>query len=157
MNTKENMICPACGDPLDKIKSGKITVDACVDGCGGIWFDSGELAKVNEPDEKDGEKLLKIKTNPYYFMNKNKQHICPICHVNMTAYPITTGEDIIIDECPSCGGAWLDGGEFAKFRDGSSELNYGVFNKAEFASMTRENAKPWHVKLLYFLYGEENF
>ena len=54
------MQCPACERDLKEMEAGSITVDACVGGCGGIWFDVLELQEVDEAHEKDGEKLLDI-------------------------------------------------------------------------------------------------
>lgn len=37
------MNCPACARELTKTTAGPITVDACVGGCAGVWFDNFEL------------------------------------------------------------------------------------------------------------------
>jgi uncharacterized protein len=52
--------CPACGNSLTTTTAGRITVDVCERGCGGIWFDRYELMRVDEADESAGEGLLEI-------------------------------------------------------------------------------------------------
>ena len=52
------MKCPACKNDLEEIIIDDIAVDACQNGCGGIWFDRFEHQKVDEPHESAGEKLL---------------------------------------------------------------------------------------------------
>jgi len=42
------MECPACDNELTAIEVGEITVDACRNGCGGIWFDQLELNRLDE-------------------------------------------------------------------------------------------------------------
>ena len=51
------MECPACHRVLRSRRIGEIVVDVCHDGCGGIWFDQGELSKFDEPSEFQGEAL----------------------------------------------------------------------------------------------------
>jgi len=43
------MNCPACGNILEQMTVGDVTVDVCQRGCGGIWFDNFELEKFDEP------------------------------------------------------------------------------------------------------------
>jgi Zn-finger nucleic acid-binding protein len=49
------MICPACGNVLQKLMIDDIQVDVCQGGCEGIWFDAYELKKFDEPHESQGE------------------------------------------------------------------------------------------------------
>ena len=57
------MECPVCANALTTMAVGRITVDACEGGCGGIWFDRHELMRVDESDESVGEGLLEIERN----------------------------------------------------------------------------------------------
>src|SRR2546422_11747107 len=56
----EPMICPACDYNLTPLTVGKLTVDVCQGGCGGIWFDNFELQKVDEPQVFEGASRLHI-------------------------------------------------------------------------------------------------
>ncbi|HWP59354.1 MAG TPA: zf-TFIIB domain-containing protein [Candidatus Acidoferrales bacterium] len=44
------MRCPKCGEPLKERSFTKVVVDQCT-GCGGIWFDPGEVEQVAKKDE----------------------------------------------------------------------------------------------------------
>ena len=46
---------PACAKILTTRTAGRITVDVCEQGCGGLWFDRYELMSVDEADESAGE------------------------------------------------------------------------------------------------------
>lgn len=43
-----HMRCPKCGEPLQEIAFRQVKVDECI-GCGGIWFDKGELETLTGP------------------------------------------------------------------------------------------------------------
>lgn len=58
------MKCPACDKLLTPFQAGKVTVDVCLAGCGGVWFDNFELQKVDKPDEFDAHALLKLQRLP---------------------------------------------------------------------------------------------
>ena len=40
------MKCPACKGELRKRNAGNMELDVCLGGCGGIWFDQGELFRL---------------------------------------------------------------------------------------------------------------
>ncbi|MCD6417369.1 zf-TFIIB domain-containing protein [bacterium] len=110
------MKCPACGNELTEIVVGDIRVDVCKGGCGGIWFDRWELMRVDEKSESAGEKLLDIERSPNVVINRGKRR-CPRCeNIFMMRHFFSVKEEIEVDECPKCGGFWLDAGELAKIR-----------------------------------------
>lgn len=39
------MICPRCKNELSEVVKHGVTIDNCT-GCGGIWLDKGEMAKI---------------------------------------------------------------------------------------------------------------
>ena len=90
--------------------------DACVEG-GGIWFDRYELMKVDESQESAWEGLLEIGRDARLVVDLSKRLWCPkdgdtvtMCHF------FSVKRRVVIDECPSCGGHWLDLGELATLR-----------------------------------------
>ena len=112
------MKCPACENQLTQIVAGSITVDACEGGCGGVWFDRFELEKVDEPHERAGEVLLNIEKNPQINVDEAKKRRCPRCmNVVMMRHFFSVKRQVLVDECPKCGGFWLDAGELAKIRN----------------------------------------
>jgi Zn-finger nucleic acid-binding protein len=110
------MECPVCGNELTQMVAGEITVDACAGGCGGIWFDRYELMKVDESQESAGEGLLDIGRDKSLVVDRDKRFECPRDGVVMMRYFFSVKRQVTIDECPSCGGHWLDPGELATIR-----------------------------------------
>lgn len=112
------MQCPACSHPLTPLSVGDLTVDACEGGCGGIWFDHYELRKVDEPSEALGDQLLDIQRDPSVSVDPSKRYDCPKCNdgVVMMRHFWSVKREITIDECPECGGIYLDAGELGRIR-----------------------------------------
>jgi Zn-finger nucleic acid-binding protein len=97
--------------------AGEINVDACVGGCGGIWFDRYELMKVDESQESAGECLLEIGRDARLVVDLSKRLRCPKdADAVMMRHFFSVKRRMVIDECPSCGGHWLDPGELATLR-----------------------------------------
>jgi uncharacterized protein len=111
------MRCPASGNVLSRMTVGGITVDVCSGGCGGIWFDRYELMKVDESHESAGEELLRIERAPNISVDHSKRLSCPKDPgVVMMRHFSSVKRRVTVDECPSCGGFWLDVGELAAIR-----------------------------------------
>ena len=111
------MECPACGNGLTRMTVGRITVDACEGGCGGIWFDRYELMRVDETDESAGEGLLEIARDPNLRVDLSRRFNCPKCRdVVMMRHFFSAKRQVVVDECPNCGGHWLDPGELRTVR-----------------------------------------
>lgn len=110
------MKCPACETELTSMAAGDITVDVCKGGCGGIWFDNFELRKVDEPHESTGEILLDIDRNEKIKIDSSNRRRCPKCNVLMMRHFSSVKKQVTVDECPGCGGCWLDVGELATIR-----------------------------------------
>ncbi len=112
------MKCPVCDNALSQITADDITVDVCQGGCGGIWFDQFELKKFDEPHEKAGGILLDIERNEGLNIDYSKCHKCPKCNIDvvMMRHFFSIKRQVAVDECPQCGGFWLDAGELGKIR-----------------------------------------
>jgi hypothetical protein len=111
------MKCPACDHELTAKNVKEIEVDACEGGCGGVWFDNRELSKVDEPHETAGEELLDIETDPSIEVDHEKKRLCPVCPgIPLMRHFFSIKERVEVDECPSCGGYWIDFGELAAIR-----------------------------------------
>lgn len=112
------MNCPACGHTLSAHKVGEITVDVCHGGCGGIWFDNHELDKVDESFEPADEGLLDVPRDPGRTVDLSARRNCPCCNgMVMMRHFFSVRRQIEVDECPSCGGTFLDHGELAAIRE----------------------------------------
>ncbi len=116
------MKCPACGRELTSMEVGGVTVDVCQGGCGGIWFDRYELMKFDEPHERDGEALLDVEVDPTVQVDASQRRECPRCPgIVMMRHFFSARMAVEVDECPQCGGYWLDRGELASIRELGTE------------------------------------
>ncbi len=96
---------------------GDVAVDVCKGGCGGIWFDQFELEKFDEPHESAGESLLDIERDESIIVDHTKRLKCSKCDdIMMMRHFFSVKKGVEVDECPSCGGFWLDAGELRKIR-----------------------------------------
>ena len=111
------MKCPTCEKELQEITIEMITLDVCEGGCGGIWFDHFELEKVDEPHESAGEQILNVERDKNIKVNPSQRRNCPKCnHIVMMQHFFSVKRKVTVDECPKCGGFWLDYGELGKIR-----------------------------------------
>ena len=115
------MKCPACFNELTQIQVGRLVVDACQGGCGGIWFDAFELQAVDEENEP-GEPLLQIRQDPTAIVDMARKRECPRCAgIKLHRHYFSARRRVQVDECPNCAGYWLDAGELAQIRAEKTE------------------------------------
>jgi Zn-finger nucleic acid-binding protein len=92
-------------------------VDACLGGCGGIWFDQFELQKLDQPHEPAGELLIHLRKREDLNIDYSQRRNCPRCpNIVMMRHFYSPRRRVEVDECPSCGGFWLDAGELTLIR-----------------------------------------
>lgn len=116
------MKCPACFNELTEMQVGSLVVDVCQRGCGGIWFDAFELERVDEEGEVAGEPLLYLKRDERLAVDMNRKRDCPRCEgVRLHRHFFSAKRRVQVDQCPNCGGYWLDAGELAQIRAEKTE------------------------------------
>src|SRR5437870_6758383 len=116
------MKCPACFNELTQIQVGNVLVDVCQGGCGGVWFDAFELQQVDEEHESAGEHLLEIQRNEKLVIDPSRKRECPRCvGIKLQRHFFSAKRKVEVDQCPNCGGYWLDAGELAKIRAEKAE------------------------------------
>ena len=102
------MNCPKCGGAMEHAHWLAIDVDRCTS-CRGIWFDAKELEKLRElpgSDELDiGDE------SAGHEMNSVRDIRCPRCEVGMTPAHDSHQVHVQYEQCPRCGGTFLDAGE----------------------------------------------
>jgi Zn-finger nucleic acid-binding protein len=109
--------CPACFNALTLLQVGRVTVDVC-HSCGGIWFDAFELRQVDEEHETAGEWLLQIGRDERITVDSQRKRDCPRCQgIKLKRHYYSPRRQVEVDECPGCGGYWLDAGELEKIRE----------------------------------------
>src|SRR5262245_33055539 len=111
------MICPACGNDLSQLVAGGVVLDVCNGGCGGIWFDAFELQKVEAAQEASGDLEINVALDPTKEVDYAKKRSCPRCpDTILMRHYYSKLRRVTVDECPRCGGFWLDTGELANIR-----------------------------------------
>ena len=71
----------------------------------------------DEPHESAGTELLEVERNPSPQIDPDRRHNCPRCETYvMQRHFFSVKMAVEIDECPGCGGMWLDAGELASIR-----------------------------------------
>jgi uncharacterized protein len=111
------MRCPRTGEPLLKVNLGSLEVDIST-ACAGVWFDRFELDKVDEKHEALGDLLVERLQNCYRQLVPTSPRLkCPKdTDVVMMRRYYSVKRQIEIDECPACGGIWLDAEELEGIR-----------------------------------------
>lgn len=106
------MKCPACKNPLREKSAGDMTLDFCYGGCGGIWFDAAELGRVSA---RAATTLHTIWQIPVSTVKLTEPRPCPRCPETILDRKwFSELKQVEIDQCPKCGGVWLDVGEFTR-------------------------------------------
>jgi len=100
------MKCPACKSPLREKGAGGMTLDVCYGGCGGIWFDAAELERVSA---RAAATLHTIWNVPVIQVKLTEPRPCPRCPEQILERKwFSDSQKVEIDQCPQCGGVWLD-------------------------------------------------
>jgi Zn-finger nucleic acid-binding protein len=124
------MKCPACFNALTEIQVGRVAVDICQNGCGGIWFDAFELERVDDEKESAGELLVDIHRDEQVVVDPTRKRECPRCEgMKLQRHFFSAKRKVEVDQCPNCGGYWLDAGELAQIRAEKSEAAKQVAGK----------------------------
>ena len=110
------LVCPACHKRLEKIKleSVGITVDICLNGCGGIYFNNKEMPIVMKSSEAFEELKKACDGKEFNRVDDTEVRECPFCGSNMVKNYTSYSKEVQIDECYRCGGKFLDNGELQK-------------------------------------------
>ena len=112
------MKCPRTGVQLKEVEIEGIRIDVSP-ACGGVWFDNYEFSKFDEEHESAGDQLIEIlgelKTE---HLNLDARIYCPRDPgIVMMRHYFSSQRQVEIDECPQCGGIWLDAGELTRIRE----------------------------------------
>src|SRR3954466_8598791 len=125
------MMCPACGKQLSQLVAAGVVLDVCNGGCGGIWFDAFELQKVEAAQTVTGDFEINIPRDPSIQVNFQARRCCPKCRdVVLMRHYYSKRRGVVLDECPSCAGFWLDAGELEQIRYERESLEAEETSKA---------------------------
>lgn len=117
-DSKEILKCPACGKEMEKIfiERANCNIDVCTNGCGGIFFDNREFKKFDEKFENIDEIQKALEGKTFQSVDETLKRTCPACGMRMVKNSTSIKGDIIIDDCYSCGGKFLDYKELDRIR-----------------------------------------
>ena len=109
--------CPRCWVEMKKeevdVLGPNVIIDVCPK-CLGVWFDNNELKKIL------GDRKLANYLTKHIGTQSESKLVCPRCGSLMD---LEYAEDVEIDVCLNCNGAWLDYGELEKLKE-KSEVGY---------------------------------
>lgn len=103
--------CPRCDLPMSThtIAAGTavVLVDVCASGCAGIWLDAQDMQLgVDVSDD-----LQQVTVSPCSVPDTSQPASCPLCRDPMQRYRWNYQSPVILDECATGHGTWIDGGE----------------------------------------------
>lgn len=112
----EGYNCPACNTAMHIVVINDIEIEACLNGCGGIWFDAAEIFRftasgIEDSSDPNLQKLLDFEQSGD--TEEREKLTCMKCGIKMRRHEYREASGIYVDECYGCGGLWLDGGELA--------------------------------------------
>lgn len=115
--TTSEPCCPRCSTLLSRLRIGGVDTDVC-ESCGGLWLDRLELARFEDPGSAFGDALVAhLSQFPPTLMDPSARLRCPRHpEVVMLRRAFSGSSPVQIDECPECGGLWLDTDELARIR-----------------------------------------
>ncbi len=107
-------LCPVCQVELKPQIHLGITIDVCPT-CAGIWFDKDELTHIAQLDPTVLPKLDQMYQPVVTSYDPPWQKVCPVCkQTNLRPYDYLYHSNIELDECPECGGIWVEDSELQK-------------------------------------------
>lgn len=109
--------CPRTAAPLVRLRIGGVNTDVCED-CGGLWLDRLEISSFERPESVLGEALVAhLEQFPAALLDHSLRLRCPRHpEVVMLRRAFSRSIPVAVDECPQCGGLWLDTDELAEIR-----------------------------------------
>lgn len=111
------MRCPACNRTLTAVTISSVTVDACREGCAGVWFDRGELGSLDGASEDERRILFELTERPTIIVDTSQRYRCPKCPDSvLMRHFFSATSAVTVDECPTCAGIWLDSGKLQQIR-----------------------------------------
>ncbi len=120
--------CPRCSGELRPIvfeEVGSINLDRCPE-CQGIWFDKGELDRVNDCVWTNVEEMTLGRARA-----ADEKLRCPRCQGILDALSPLDDQELVLDRCPSCLGFWLDKGELDRVRDIAGKMTDAKVSKTK--------------------------
>lgn len=144
------MQCPACGNELLPETLNNTTYHVCDGACGGVWFERLELEKCDDTSTYLGDPLT-IPKGDCPSLNQSKRYTCPSCeNIIMKRRYLDAIEDVMTDECPSCGGFWLNGDDLEEMH---SQMDAPGLNSTDQIDKTDAHTQSREKRLIAMCHG----
>jgi len=115
--------CPVCSTNLHEEKMSSEEIDRCP-GCGGIFFDRGELESIISLVKTfNSIKLKETDIDTITESEGNRILNCPVDNSPMEKKEIA---GTIIDSCPECEGIWLDNHEITALKIAEKHIKENI-------------------------------
>lgn len=107
------LTCPRCQTTLRQHAFGAVVVDGC-DTCGGLWFDTDELAQLAKGGQETVVAAETVFAPPEPVADTvASKGLCPRCQVALYPFQFEHTPEVTLDACSSCRGIWMDDQELA--------------------------------------------
>ena len=128
--------CPRCTVELEpervEVLGPDVWVDVCP-GCGGSWYDRGEVSKVIK------DRRLQARLVEFPDVGRASELSCPRCGCAMR---VRSHLQVEVDACTGCMGVWLDAGEAdsmrARHEEAVEDEDDEVYRTVAFYSILRD-------------------
>ena len=97
------MICPVCQKLMVSQDFGGVNVEVCLNGCKGLWFDWGQVNKLDHKNQGFGAALQAALNAPRQNDQNRGPIKCPKCGIDMHRHQFESEKEINVDECYGCG------------------------------------------------------
>lgn len=99
--------CPKCSTAMESIKLAGVVIDSCPF-CQGCWLDGKELERITRSRGSEAVRVNLSDPRP-------SELKCPRCRGTVLQQDShSTKTDLVLDQCQTCGGLWLDQGELPR-------------------------------------------
>lgn len=109
------MICPRCHSATEQVDVKSVNLDRCTS-CGGTWYDADELRLLKDLESHGDYRWIDFglwRDRDKFRTDDQEELVCPRDSDVLTT--VRYGDsDVRVDICVTCGGVWLDAGEYKK-------------------------------------------
>jgi Zn-finger nucleic acid-binding protein len=105
-------ICPRCTKVLEEVTACGVRIEGC-HGCGGAWFDQGELTEVAKADPGCLTTIDEQFSPNRAYTPAERPLNCPVCNRRLATFEFRHFPGIPARGCSQCKGVWMDHGELA--------------------------------------------
>lgn len=109
-------ICPRCTKVLEEKVVLGVTLEGCP-GCGGAWFDGGELNAIAKHDPAALITIDQAFENTLSQPPYERALRCPVCLDTLEPFEFEHFPGISVDACKECRGIWVDDGQLTQIAE----------------------------------------